>query len=166
MPELLKVIRKRPGLLTPINGVKFEPYEDASISEPISREMADLFLGVPGYVLNGAVDPDAKAKADAAADAAKREADAIAAAKKEADEKAAKEAADKEAADAAAKEAADKEAADAVAKEAADKEAADKAAAEAATKGDAGKEPKAKGARAKASDTKNTDAGEGGGEVF
>lgn len=161
MPELLKVIRKRPGLLTPINGVKFEPYEDASISEPISREMADLFLAVPGYVLNGAVDPDAKAKADAAADAAKSEADAIAAAKKEADEKAAKEAAEKEAADAAAKEAADKEAADAAAKE-----AADKAAAEAATKGDAGKEPKAKGARAKASDTKNTDAGEGGGEVF
>ncbi|WP_191058325.1 hypothetical protein [Geminicoccus harenae] len=166
MPELLKVIRKRPGLLTPINGVKFEPYEDASISETISREMADLFLAVPGYVLNGAVDPDAQARADEAAAAGKREADAIAAAKKEADEKAAKEAAEKEAADAAAKEAADKEAADAAAKEAADKEAADKAADEAAAKGDTGKESKAKGARAKAGDNKPTSLAEGSGEVF
>lgn len=48
---MVQVIRERPNLLPLINGVKFEPHPEGSISAPISEEAAQQFLAVPGYRL-------------------------------------------------------------------------------------------------------------------
>lgn len=134
MSDLVKVIRNRPGLVTPINGVAFEPYEDVSISEAISREVAELFLGVPGYALNGDAERRETGSAAAAQAAAEAEQQAAAQAQKQADEAAAREAADKAA----------KEAAEAEAKRAEDAAAQAAAEADAKQKSDAAK-PKTSG---------------------
>lgn len=48
---MVQVIRERPNLLPLINGVKFEPHPEGSISALISEEAAQQFLAVPGYRL-------------------------------------------------------------------------------------------------------------------
>ncbi len=110
MSKTVQVVRQKPGLLTPINGVAFKPHAEGSISEPITVEVAEKFLCAPGYV----VVEDTKAA----------ERQLAAAEQKAADEKAAKEAAEKEAAATAA---AAKAAADAAAEKAAVEEAGKKA---------------------------------------
>lgn len=48
---MVQVIRERPNLLPLINGIKFEPHPEGSISAPMSEEAAQQFLAVPGYRL-------------------------------------------------------------------------------------------------------------------
>ena len=59
MSENVRVIRRKPGLLTPINGVKFEPHTFGSISEQIPDRVAQLFLRVPGYEIELPATPPA-----------------------------------------------------------------------------------------------------------
>lgn len=47
----VQVIRAKPGIISPINGVKFSPHERGSISDLVDKPVADYFLLIPGYVL-------------------------------------------------------------------------------------------------------------------
>ena len=72
---MVQIIRERPNLLPLINGVKFEPHPEGSISADISEEAAQQFLAVPGYRLAEAAEPAAPApKAERKPRAAAKEA--------------------------------------------------------------------------------------------
>ena len=45
----VQVLCTRPNASTSINGVAFHATDAGMLSDPISQELADMFLGIPGY---------------------------------------------------------------------------------------------------------------------
>lgn len=45
----VQVLCTRPNASTSINGVAFHETDAGMLSDPISQELADMFLGIPGY---------------------------------------------------------------------------------------------------------------------
>ncbi len=99
-----KVIRNKLVLLPLINGVKFEPFGDYSVSEEITDEVAATFLQHAGYELHGepakqeAPVPEPSAPAEPAAPTAPTETPAQRKARLKAEKEAAEQAAAEQAA--------------------------------------------------------------------
>lgn len=68
MPQILCTL---PNASNEISGVKFASNEKGMLSEEVSDDVAADFASIPGYVVVGAVDPEAAAAAKAAAEAEK-----------------------------------------------------------------------------------------------
>lgn len=47
----VQILCTRPNASTSINGVAFHETDAGMLSDPISQELADMFLGIPGYEL-------------------------------------------------------------------------------------------------------------------
>lgn len=45
----VQILCTRPNASTTINGVAFHETDAGMLSEPVSQELADMFLGIPGY---------------------------------------------------------------------------------------------------------------------
>ncbi len=45
----VQVLCTRPNASTSINGVAFHETDAGMLSDPISQELADMFIGIPGY---------------------------------------------------------------------------------------------------------------------
>lgn len=69
----VQILCTRPNASTNINGVAFHETEAGMLSEEISQELADMFIGIPGYeVVPAAAKPSESIEVKEVAEAPKR----------------------------------------------------------------------------------------------
>lgn len=59
----VQVLCTRPNASDNINGVPFHETDAGMLSDPISQELADMFIGIPGYELIPAAETTEPAEA-------------------------------------------------------------------------------------------------------
>lgn len=69
----VQILCTRPNASTSINGVAFHETDAGMLSEEISQELADMFIGIPGYeLIPAASKPAESVEAKETAEAPKR----------------------------------------------------------------------------------------------
>lgn len=69
----VQVLCTRPNASTSINGVAFRATDAGMLSDPITQELADMFIGIPGYeVIPTVAKPSESVEVKEVAEAPKR----------------------------------------------------------------------------------------------